>query len=78
MLRDPSKVGEGRANRKGIAFLYLASNPDTAMAEMRPWVESLVTVAAFKVARDCRVIDCSHNTKESWNFEIVDVGTGEP
>jgi hypothetical protein len=76
MLPDPCRVGEGRANRKGVPFLYLASNLDTAMAEMRPWVESLVTVAAFKVARDCRVVDCSHNTRESLNFEIVDVGTG--
>lgn len=77
MLPDPSKVGDGRANRKGAPFLYLASNPDTSMAEMRPRVESLVTVAAFKVTRDCRVIDCSHNSKESWNYEIIDLGVGE-
>ena len=56
---------------KGNPVLYLASNPNTAMAEMRPWVGSRVTLAKFVMTRDCRVVDCFHNTTESWNFEPI-------
>jgi hypothetical protein len=50
---------EGRANPKGIPVLYLATERDTALQEVRPWIGSLVSVASFEVRRDLRVIDCS-------------------
>src|SRR5258708_31702309 len=34
-LRDRAR--EGRANPKGIPYLYLATDQDTAVAERRPW-----------------------------------------
>jgi len=53
------KAKEGRANPKGISCLYLATNMQTAIQEVRPWLESNVTVAQFQVAKDLELIDCS-------------------
>jgi len=49
MLPDPNKVGDGRANPKGTPYLYLASNPETAMAEMRPWVHIRTPKSVFRI-----------------------------
>jgi hypothetical protein len=56
-LADRAK--EGRANPAGIAVLYLASQEQTAISEIRPWVGSEVSVAQFKVRRELRVINLS-------------------
>jgi hypothetical protein len=60
---------EGRANPKGIPVLYLATERDTAMQEVRPWIGSLVSVASFEVKRHLRVIDCSKGSagKSLWS-----------
>jgi hypothetical protein len=42
------KAKEGRANPKGIPFLYLSNDPDTAMAESRPWVGTYLSVGKFQ------------------------------
>jgi len=52
---------EGRINPRGISYLYLANNRKTAIAEVRPWSGSVVSVAAFKTTRDLRLVDCSKN-----------------
>jgi hypothetical protein len=56
-------VGDGRVNPRGIPCLYLAGNPETAMAEVRPWLGSYISVAQFKVMRDCKIVDCSMDKK---------------
>jgi hypothetical protein len=38
-------ANEGRANPKGIPYLYLATSKETAMSEVRPWMGSEVSVA---------------------------------
>lgn len=50
---------EGRANPKGIPYLYLATDKQVAMSEVRPWVGPIVSVGQFKTMRDLRLIDCS-------------------
>jgi hypothetical protein len=56
---------EGRANPRGIPYLYLATTRDTALAEIRPWVGSTISVAQFRTNRDLDVIDCSkHHSME--------------
>jgi RES domain len=50
---------EGRANPKGIPYLYLATERDIAMAEVRPWLGSSVSIGQFKAMRALRVVDCS-------------------
>ncbi len=53
----PGQASEGRANPKGIPYLYLATHRDTALAEVRPWIRSLFSVAQFKIVRDLVVVN---------------------
>jgi hypothetical protein len=53
--------GEGRVNPRGIPYLYLATTRDTALAEVRPWIGSVISVARFRVQRKLSVIDCSEH-----------------
>jgi hypothetical protein len=52
-------AAEGRANPKGVAFLYLATNRDTALAEVRPWKGELISVGLFKILRELRIVNCT-------------------
>jgi hypothetical protein len=52
-------ASHGRANPKGIPYLYLSNSKETAMAEMRPWKDALISCAQFKTTRQLRIIDCS-------------------
>jgi hypothetical protein len=54
---------EGRANPKGIPCLYMASNRETALAEVRPWVGSYVSVGQFKTVRKLKVVNCTTERK---------------
>ncbi len=65
---------EGRANSKGIPCLYVASNKETAMSEIRPWLGSVVSVAKFSNRGELRVIDFSkhHNGTLPFFFEEPD------
>ena len=56
------RATEGRVNAKGIPCLYLSTDRDTAMSEVRPWIGSFLTVAQFRVFKDLRVVDCSTDT----------------
>lgn len=53
------RANEGRANPSGIPVLYLATDPDTAVAELRPWPGQDVTLCKFRTVRSIRVVDCS-------------------
>lgn len=46
-LRD--KASEGRANPKGIPYLYLATTKEAPMSEVRPWIGSDISVGQFKL-----------------------------
>ncbi|MBA4122704.1 MAG: RES family NAD+ phosphorylase [Acidobacteria bacterium] len=52
------KASEGRANPKGISYLYTAYEKDTAIAEVRPWVGAYVSVAQLKVTKPLTLINC--------------------
>ncbi len=54
-------ASEGRANPKGIPYLYLATTKETAMSEVRPWVGSEISVAQFEMKKELKIIDCSEN-----------------
>lgn len=62
---------EGRVNPKGIPCLYLATDKDTAMAEVRPWLGLCVSVGQFQVSRDLVVMDCSvlDGSQRQWYFQ---------
>lgn len=53
------RANEGRANPKGIPYLYLATNRDTALAEVRPWMGSFISVGQFKTLRELRLVNCT-------------------
>ena len=52
------RAHEGRANPKGIPYLYLATHKDTAIAEVRPWIGSHVSIAQFTLRHEIRVVKC--------------------
>ena len=60
-LRDRAR--EGRANPKGIPYLYGASSKETAIAEVRPWLGSLVSLAQFKMLRCVKLVNCKTTKK---------------
>lgn len=59
---------EGRVNPKGIPCLYLSTDSNTAMSEVRPWVGKHTSVGQFKTMRDLRIIDCSVEHAEDFTF----------
>lgn len=61
MGRPPSHLTlSGRANPKGIPYLYLASDYLTSIHEIRPKTTEYVTVGKFKVINDLRIFDLSN------------------
>lgn len=64
------QVSEGRANPKGISCLYLAVDKETAMAEVRPWLHSDISVWQFKTVRELKLIDCSVHAPKSGGYII--------
>jgi hypothetical protein len=52
-----NRSSEGRANPKGISYLYLATQQATAVAEVRPWIGSYVSVAQFALKRAVSVVN---------------------
>jgi len=52
-------ASDGRANPKGIPYLYVATTKEAAMSEVRPWIGSIVSTGQFTVLRDLRIIDFS-------------------
>jgi len=79
MLPDPKLVGDGRLNPRGIAYLYLAEDELTAIAEVRPWLSADVSVAKFELLRDCKILDCTGPTDRSslYGMTLVSDPTGK-
>lgn len=55
----PYTATEGRANPKGIPYLYLSNNKETAMSEVRPWLGSNISVGQFQALKELHLINCS-------------------
>ena len=53
----PAKTTDGRANPKGISYLYLASNLDTCIAEVRPSKGAKVCVAKLRPTKELKLLD---------------------
>lgn len=52
---------EGRFNRARVSILYLASNMQTAVAELRPHPGHLVSTAKFRLKRNLKVANFAHH-----------------
>lgn len=55
----------GRSNSEGIPYLYLATQVDTAVAEVRPWIGAEVTIGFFKILSDLNIVDTSGDKPKS-------------
>lgn len=72
------KASNGRANPIGIPYLYLASDADTAVSEVRPHTGELAWVARFEVTRELKLIDLRNPRRTVSPFLLEDeqqVGT---
>jgi hypothetical protein len=63
MIPKAEFVSDGRVNPRGIPCLYLASTKEAAMAEVRPWVGSYISLSQFKIMRDVVVVDCTKDKR---------------
>lgn len=54
---------EGRTNPKGIPYLYVATSRETALAEVRPWVGSFISVGQFKTLRQLQLMNCTSDRR---------------
>lgn len=72
MKPPPDSAAEGRVNAKGIPVLYLATEAETAIMEVRPWLSSYITLGEFIVERDLRIIDCTHTGLWEWMMPDYD------
>jgi len=68
---------EGRANPKGIPCLYVATCKETALAEVRPWKESLISIGQFKLQRPLRVVNCTLHADDSNVIYLEEPSAGE-
>ena len=59
------KSRDGRANPKGIPYLYLASDPITAISEVRATVGDTVTLGTFRLTEKLNVIDLTNVSIDS-------------
>lgn len=66
----PSLRKAGRMNAAGIAVFYGATEKDTAVAELRPAVGSLISLAAFRVHRSINVLDLTRFTRPGQQLDI--------
>jgi hypothetical protein len=48
---------EGRANPKGIPYLYLATSKNVSISEVRPWPGKYVSLGYFSVKEDLALVD---------------------
>jgi hypothetical protein len=63
MTPRTNRACEGRVNPKGIPCLYLSTERETAMSEVRPWIGSYVSVAQFVILKDLNLVDCVSDTR---------------
>jgi RES domain-containing protein len=64
MKPRPGQALEGRANPKGIPFLYFSSHRDTAAAEARSWTGEVLSVGQFKSTRGLRIVNTTQFSRK--------------
>jgi RES domain/HEPN/RES N-terminal domain 1 len=56
----PTRTHAGRANPAGIPYLYVAEEEETAVAEIRPHIGAVITIATVISKTDLKVIDLTN------------------
>lgn len=57
-----SIAGPGRVNRPGVSYLYLATDINTAISEIRPHPSEIVSVGEFTAKHDLLIADVSQHS----------------
>jgi hypothetical protein len=69
----PKRIAShGRANPAGIPYLYLASNENTAISEVRPHAGEIVCVADFQIPNNVGLVDLRDPRKTVTPFLYTD------
>lgn len=55
---------EGRANPKGISYLYTAKDIKTAILEMRPQMQKMYNIATIEIIRDAKIFDFTYSPEK--------------
>jgi DNA-binding phage protein len=66
-----NRAREGRANPKGISYLYCSNREDTALSEVRPWIGSLISLGAFEIQRELTIINFSTVERHRPLYELA-------
>ncbi|MCT6815327.1 MAG: RES family NAD+ phosphorylase [Lysinibacillus fusiformis] len=66
---ENSNITDGRANPSFIKYLYTAEDPYTAMVEIRPYLNSKISIAGIKVIEEIKVVDFSYDSLR--NLETI-------
>ena len=69
----PGNASSGRANPVGIPYLYVGSEPDTAVTEVRPQLGETLTVAKFTIEVDAKVVDLRSPRQSIAPFLMEDI-----
>ena len=72
MMPLPDRALEGRANPKGKPVLYLCSNKEAAMSEVRPWLETFISVGKFTTTKELKLVNCTKHASEDMHFSLFD------
>jgi len=73
----PEKMGDGRINPRRIAYLYLATDMKTAIAEVRPWVGAYVSIGNFKILQDLKLVDCTKDLPKGFKIYFIEPSPDE-
>lgn len=72
-----AKVGAGRLNRAQVSILYLASEAETAVAELRPHPGELVSTGRFRLKQDLLIANLAdHDIRSYLSDELLEVFRG--
>ena len=67
------KVPAGRANPKGISYLYLADDVKTALMEVRPNLNQPISVASIVVSKPLMIFDFCRIDSDVQTFDFSDL-----
>jgi hypothetical protein len=77
MCKPPvEKSTAGRANPKGISYLYVSNDWETTLYETRASLYDYVTIAEFKINKDINILNLRDTSKLS-PFDLVDDNIGK-
>lgn len=67
----PRLIQDGRANPDHISYLYLAEDPQTAIAEISPAPSSWISIGLFKLNQPLKLLDLGYTDEMSSPHEYI-------